>query len=74
MEGAGRNHLTPLSKLRLALSRFSRNSRLLDTILVQYKSTEFHGNRTKRLVSDIEWHTDNLTDGCLYICGQYLTL
>ena len=35
MEGAGRNLLTPFTKVQLALSRFSRNAHLLDTLLVQ---------------------------------------
>jgi len=35
----------PFSKVHMALSRFSRNARLLDTILVQNWSTEFHEKR-----------------------------
>ena len=63
MEGAGRNSLTALSKIQLTLSGFSRNTHLLDTLLVQNWSTEFHENWTNRLVSDSEWQMDILTDG-----------
>jgi hypothetical protein len=41
-------------KVRLALSRISRNALLFDAILVQNWSTEFHENRKKGLVSDTE--------------------
>jgi len=54
MEGAGRNSLTPFSKVRLAMSGFSRNARLLDTILVQNSNTEFHENKTNALLSGTE--------------------
>jgi len=46
--------LTPFSKVRLAFSRFSRNARNLDTVLVQNWSAEFHENRSKGLISDTE--------------------
>jgi hypothetical protein len=46
MEGAGRNSLSVFSKLRLAMGRFSRKACLLDTVLVQKSSTEFHENWT----------------------------
>jgi len=65
MESTGRNLLTSFSKLRLALSRFSRNTRILDTLLVQDWSTEFiefHENRSNGLVSDTDLLTDRLTD------------
>jgi len=54
MEGAGRNSLTTFSKLRLTLSRFSRNARLFHTFLVQNSGNEFHENRTDGLVSNTE--------------------
>jgi len=46
MQATGRNSLTPFSIVQVVLSRFSRNARLLDTVLVQNWSTEFHENRT----------------------------
>jgi len=46
MEGAGRNLFTPFSKTLLQLNRFSRKARLLDIVLVQNWSTEFHEKRT----------------------------
>jgi len=35
MEGGVINSLTPFNKVRMALSRFSRKTRLFDTLLVQ---------------------------------------
>ena len=64
MEGAGRISLTPFSEVQLALSRFSRNASLLDTLLVQNSNTEFHENRTNGLVSDTEWQTNRMRDWC----------
>jgi len=55
---AGRNSLKPVSKIRKAQNRFSRNARLLNTVLVQNWSTEFHENRTNWFVSETEWQTD----------------